>query len=146
VWHPVRPTPPSTALENRIMSTSKGLRTLGIVAIVFGVMTLISGGQALFLGLDQGVDMGQVVPAVLWFNFIAGFAYLVAGIGLLRGLRWSARLAAALAAATLLMFAYLGVHIAMGGPYEMRTVMAMTLRAAFWIMVAWVALRAMRQR
>ena len=45
----------------------------GVAAIAFGLLTLISGGSALF-GL---VDMGAVVPFVLWFNFLAGFAYVV---------------------------------------------------------------------
>ena len=44
----------------------------GAAAIAFGLVTLISGGSALF-GL---VDMGAVVPFVLWFNFLAGFAYV----------------------------------------------------------------------
>lgn len=52
------------------------------VAVVFGLATVISGGRALF----GGADMGAVVPFVLWFNFVAGFAYLLAGIGLWRGI------------------------------------------------------------
>ena len=43
-----------------------------VVAIVFGLATVISGGRALF----GGADMGAVVPFVLWFNFLAGFAYV----------------------------------------------------------------------
>jgi hypothetical protein len=27
---------------------------------------------------------GNAVPFVLWFNFLAGFAYILAGLGLLR--------------------------------------------------------------
>ena len=50
------------------------------VAVVFGLATVISGGRALF----GGADMGAVVPVVLWFNFMTGFAYLLAGIGLWR--------------------------------------------------------------
>ena len=46
-----------------------------VVAIVFGLATVISGGRALF----GGADMGAVVPVVLWFNFMTGFAYLLAG-------------------------------------------------------------------
>jgi hypothetical protein len=38
----------------------------------------LSGGRALF----GGADMGAVVPFVLWFNFLAGFAYVAAGLGL----------------------------------------------------------------
>ena len=54
-------------------------RSIGIsisagVAVVFGAMTVFSGGRALF----GGADMGAVVPWVLWFNFFAGFFYIIA--------------------------------------------------------------------
>ena len=49
----------------------------GVAAIAFGLLTLISGGSALF-GL---VDMGAVVAFVLWFNFLAGFAYVGSAAG-----------------------------------------------------------------
>ena len=46
---------------------------LGLLAIGFGVMTLKSGGFALFGGVEGKEFAGQYVPFVLWFNFIAGF-------------------------------------------------------------------------
>ncbi|MEZ5753214.1 MAG: hypothetical protein R3D90_00100 [Paracoccaceae bacterium] len=48
----------------------------GVAAITFGLLSLISGGSALF----GAVDMGGVVPFVLRFNFIAGFAYVIGGL------------------------------------------------------------------
>ena len=54
------------------------LKPASIVAIIFGLLTIVSGGGALF----GKADMGAVVPFVLWFNFFAGFAYVVAGFGL----------------------------------------------------------------
>lgn len=125
-------------------STKSSLKLLGIIATIFGLLTLISGGQALFLGPERGVDMGQVVTPVLAFNFLAGFAYVAAGIGIWKGQRWAARLAAALAAMTIIMFTYLGVHILSGGAFELRTVIAMGFRTAFWAMVAFVAMRGIR--
>ena len=117
------------------------LKVLGAIATVFGLMTLVSGGQALFLGPDRGIDMGQVVTPVLVFNFVAGFAYMAAGVGIWRGWRWAAQLALVLAILTVGMFGYLGLHILGGGSYEMRTVVAMGFRAAFWALVAFVAMR-----
>ncbi|HRQ57714.1 MAG TPA: hypothetical protein PLN31_09860 [Azoarcus taiwanensis] len=125
-------------------STKSSLKLLGIIATIFGLLTLISGGQALFLGPERGVDMGQVVTPVLAFNFLAGFAYIAAGIGIWKGQRWAARLAVALAAMTIIMFTYLGVHILSGGAFELRTVIAMGFRTAFWAMVAFVAMRGIR--
>lgn len=84
---------------------------------------------------------GAYVPFVLWFNFGAGFAYVVAGLGMGLRQRWAAPLAALIAAATALTFAALGVHIAQGGAFEMRTVAAMALRTTVWAVLAWLAFR-----
>lgn len=106
---------------------------LGVGAIVFGVMTLLSGGNVLFGSADARANAGEVVEFVLLFNFGAGFAYVFAGVGAIARQRWSLHLARFLAGGTLLMFAALGVHISMAGAFETRTVVAMTLRSAFWI-------------
>ncbi len=106
---------------------------LAFTAIVFGVMTLFSGGNVLFGGAVARAGAGDVVDFVLLFNFGAGFAYVVAGAGTALGKRWALHLARVLAGATLLVFAALGVHIAMGGLFEVRTVGAMAVRSMFWI-------------
>lgn len=85
--------------------------------------------------------MGAVVPFVLWFNTLAGFAYIVAGLGLWQRRQWASPLSLAIFAATLLVFAAFGLHVARGGAFEMRTVFAMTLRSAVW---GWIALVARR--
>lgn len=111
------------------------LRVAGAVATAFGVLTVASGGITL-LG---GVDMGAVVRFVLWFNTLAGLAYVAAGLGLWQGRRWAWPLSLAIFAATLLVFAAFGLHVALGGAFEMRTVFAMTLRSAVWGGIALVA-------
>ena len=72
-----------------------------VVAIVFGLVTIISGGRALF----GGAEMGAVVPFVLWFNFAAGFAYVVAGFGLWYRASWAVGLSILIAVATAAVFA-----------------------------------------
>jgi hypothetical protein len=84
---------------------------------------------------------GDYVPYIVWFNFLAGFAYVAAAAGLWRGRRWAAFMALALALLNALFFAALGGHIAAGAAYEVRTVAAMTLRTAFWAAIAGLALR-----
>lgn len=113
-------------------SSSWPLRIAAGVAIFFGGLTVLSGGRALF----GGADMGDVVAFVLWFNFFAGVAYVVAGIGLWGGRRWAVALSAAIVAATGLVFAALALHILRGGAYEARTVGAMTLRTLVWAVIA----------
>ena len=106
---------------------------LGLGAVVFGVMTLVSGGSVLFGGASARAEAGAVVDFVLYFNFGAGFAYVAAGIAVVRAKRWALHLAGVLAATTLLVLAALGVHIGLGGAFETRTVAAMALRSVFWI-------------
>ena len=97
------------------------------LALVFGLLTLKSGGLVLFTEGEFHQQAGSYVPFVVWFNFIAGFAYLAAGAGLWMRRRWGAWAAIAIAVATLLVFALLGLHITGGGSYENRTLGAMTL-------------------
>lgn len=105
--------------------------------MVFGLLTIVSGGRALF----GGVDMGAVVPFVLWFNFSAGFAYVLAGIGLWRGAMWAPALSLAIAVATAAVFAAFLWHVRSGGAWEARTMGAMILRTGVWVAIAALALR-----
>lgn len=109
------------------------------IAVLFGLATIVSGGRALFGGPEARAAVGAAVGFVLWFNFVAGFAYVLAGIGLFMRQRWAARLAMLIAASTLAVFAAFGVHVALGGAFEMRTVAAMTLRSALWVVIAALA-------
>lgn len=110
------------------------LRSAGSVAIVFGVLTVFAGAKTLF----GAVEMGAVVPFVLWFNTFAGGAYVVAGLGLWQGRRWAFPLSLAILAATLLVFAGFGLHVALGGAYEVRTVFALGLRSTVWAVICLV--------
>jgi hypothetical protein len=116
---------------------SKALRSAALVAIAFGVLTVVSGGRVLFG--DGAAAAGQFVPFIVWFNFTAGFAYVAAGVGLWLERRWALALAATLALSTAAAFAALGIHIAGGGAYEARTIAAMTLRTLTWCLIALLA-------
>lgn len=111
----------------------------GAFAIAFGLATIASGGTALFGGAAARAAVGDAVGFVLWFNFLAGFAYVATGAGLLMRRAAAARLAALIAGATLLVFAAFGIHVLLGGAYEMRTVAAMILRSLAWVAIAAVA-------
>lgn len=108
----------------------------GLLAVFFGVMTVVEGGSVLFGGPDARVAAGAVVPFVLWFNFSAAFVYVATGALALADRGVALSLARLLAAANLIVFAALGIHIATGGAFEPRTVVAMTIRSAFWIALA----------
>lgn len=114
---------------------------LGLAAVLFGLATLFEGGKVLFGDAAARSAAGNIVPFVLWFNFSAGFFYIVAGAGALARLRWSVGLARVLAVSSVLVLIGLGLHIRLGGAFEARTPVAMTLRSAFWVTQAVVLAR-----
>jgi hypothetical protein len=122
------------------------IRAISLVAVAFGLLTIKEGGAVLFGDAAARTAAGNYVPFVLWFNFVAGFAYVIAGIGLWLQQRWAVWLGAAIAAATAFTFAALGAHIASGNAYEQRTVIAMSLRTLVWVVIAIVASRTLRRR
>ena len=126
------------------MKSGRMLKWLAIAAIAFGALTVFSGSRALFGGMEARAELGNIVPFVLWFNFLAGFVYVLAGTALLLGKRWAVPMALFLAVSTVLVFLTFAVHIVTGGAFEARTVGAMSLRSLFWIAVALVVRRAMK--
>jgi len=112
------------------------LLAVALLAGAFGLATVVSGGRVLFGPDAARAAAGRYVPFVVWFNFLAGFAYLLAAAGIALGRRWAAPLALGIASATALAFAAFGIHVVLGGPFEPRTVAALALRTAFWGAVA----------
>lgn len=108
---------------------------IGIVIIIFGALTVTSGGKSLFI--ESGIESrGNVVPLVLWFNFIAGFFYLIVGISIIKLKPSVKKLSIVLAILNVFVFLYLVKHIIQGGLYENKTLVAMSFRTAFWVFFA----------
>lgn len=122
-------------------SNGRTLKIAAGVAIVFGALTVFSGSFALFGSDEVRAVAGDAVSFVLWFNFLAGFAYIVAGIGLFLRHRPAIWVSIGILAATIVVFVAFGTHILQGGAYEMRTVGAMFLRTAVWAVISVVAWR-----
>ncbi|MBL0124840.1 MAG: hypothetical protein IPP88_19695 [Betaproteobacteria bacterium] len=114
---------------------------IAAVALAFGMATIVSGGHVLFGDQAARDAAGSYMPFVVWFNFLAGFAYIVAGVGLARGSPWVARLSLDIAATTALVFFVFALFVLTGDPFEMRTAGAMTLRITLWAGIAWFAWR-----
>lgn len=117
------------------------IRLISLLAIGFGLLTLGEGGAVLFVDGAARQAAGHYVPFVLWFNFLAGFAYVVAGVGLWLRRRWAAWLALAIALTTALVFLAFGLHVALGGAWAHRTPVAMTVRTLAWLGIAVLARR-----
>jgi len=127
------------------MNANRKVNWMAISAIVFGIVTVLTGGRALFGSLESRADFGKAVPFVLWFNFLAGFVYIVAGTGLLLRRRWAVYTSLFVAVSTILVFAAFGVHVIGGGAFERRTIGALMIRSLFWIAVTIVSMRAMKR-
>jgi hypothetical protein len=119
------------------------ITTVAVLLCLFGILSILSGSRALFGDAEAQAAVGNAVQFVLWFNFLAGFLYVLAGIGLYCRKRWAVRLSIAIALATVLVFAAFGWYVASGHPFEIRTVAAMVLRSGVWIVVAVAAYRAL---
>ena len=124
------------------MNANRMVNWMAIAAIVFGVLTVLTGGRALFGSLESRAGFGNAVPFVLRFNFLAGFVYIVAGVGLLLRRRWAVHISLFVAVSTILVFVAFGVHVIGGGAYERRTIGALMIRSLFWIAVTIFSVRA----
>src|SRR5674476_90802 len=129
----------SFTMADRLSSRPRWAIAAGTLAVAFGIVTVFEGRSMLFGRPEIRASAGNIVPFVLWFNFIAGFAYLMAGVGLLLWKRWAAQLSAGIALTTLAVFAAFGIHVVLGGAFEARTVGAMMLRSIVWIAIQCLA-------
>jgi len=109
---------------------------IAAIALIFGAMTLFSGGSVLFIDGQARADAGNYVSFIVWFNFIAGFFYIAAGMGIICWQKWGLTLSRTILVATVIAFIGLAGHIATGGSYEMRTVIAMALRSFVWLAIS----------
>ena len=128
------------------VQNARGAAVVGVLAIVFGVATIGAGASVLFGPAAVRASAGATVPFVVWGNFLAGFGYVAAGIGIALGRTWAAALATLIATATILIGVGFGAHVLSGGTFERRTVAALIFRSAVWVAIAAWAWRARTSR
>lgn len=128
-------------MKTAVQAPKLWIRISAVTAVLFGLLTIREGGAVLFIDGAARQAAGNYVPFVLWFNFMAGFVYVVAGFGLWFRQYWAAWTAVGIAAATIAVFVAFGWHVISGGAYEFRTVIAMALRSSIWVLIAVVCWR-----
>lgn len=128
-------------MRNPSRSNPWPARIAALVGGLFGIATIFSAGSVLFGPEAARVAAGDIVPFVVWFNLVAGFAYVTAALGIWQGRPWAGRLAAGIAAATALVAVAFAWVAFQGEAFEMRTVGALALRVALWSVIAAVVLR-----
>lgn len=114
--------------------TSKSIvrPALSAFLLLFGLATIKSGGAVLFFDPAAEEAAGNYVDFVLWSNFVAGFFYAVAAIGIFFERSWSLKLTAVIALFTVGLLIAFRIHVLSGGAYENRTFWAMILRSFVW--------------
>lgn len=120
----------------RSNDTSVWLKGVAVAAIVFGVVTLISGGSILQDVGNARELAGVYVPFVVWFNFGAGALYILTALGIWKGRSWAFSLAVFIAVATGVVAGAFASHVVQGGAFEIRTVGALIFRIGFWVAIA----------
>ena len=123
------------------INRSIGFWLITVVAVLFGLLTIKSGGSVIFIDGQDRQAAGNYVPFVVWFNFLAGFLYIIAGAGLWLQKRWAVWLSVFITLATLIVFAAFGIVVINGEAYEVRTVAAMSLRTVVWALISMFAYR-----
>ena len=120
--------------------SGKSMLARSIMGLVPEPPGIRAGGRVLFGGDAPRAAAGATVSFVLWFNFLAGFCYVAAAVGLWFRQRWAVVLSALIVLTTLIVFAAFGFHVFNGGEFESRTVAAMIFRVLVWAGIAWVGL------
>ena len=133
-----------TATTNAMASGPLWTKGAAVLALIFGVMTIVSGGSVLFGSEAVRTGAGDVMAFVLWFNFAAGFAYVAAAYGIWRSASWAFTLSVGIAASTLAVAATFALVALAGTAFEMRTVAALILRVSIWAGIS-VLIRPRRQ-
>lgn len=111
-------------------------KAIAALAMAFGVLTVFSGGNVLFGPVQAREMAGDYIPFVVWFNFLAGFVYIIAAFGLWLNKIWASWLAIAISTATAIVILIFAATIIRGNAFEMRTVGALSFRFLFWTIIA----------
>lgn len=118
------------------------LKVLAGVGLVFGVLTVVSGGLP-SLGQRRRRTPSEIsFPSCCGSTSWPATPYVAAGLGLFLRQDWAVGLSLALFVATFLILVGFALHVATGGLYEMRTVGALLLRTTVWAAIAFYARRA----
>lgn len=103
-------------------------RSVAIVAVIFGVVTLVAGGRVL-----AGADPAFVVfRPLLLFNTAMGVVYVLAGLRAWRDPRRGGAWAAAIALMNLLVLCVITVAYVVGSGVAAQSLAAMSFRTLLW--------------
>jgi hypothetical protein len=88
------------------------LRAPAVIAVLFGLLTIASGGRVLFGSDVVRQPAAAIVGLIVWFNFVAELAHVAASQGLWLRRRRAVAWAGFMASATAAVFAALAAFAA----------------------------------
>ncbi len=106
-------------------------KTLAVLAVLFGAVTIFAGSRVLV-----GTSPGYVVFfPLLVFNTLMGFVYVGVGAISWRNLHLGKMGAFAIFALNLIVLVAVGIAYTPGGELAMDSLLAMTLRTVVWLAI-----------
>ena len=116
-----------------------GQRLVAVVAVAFGLLTLVAGGRVL-----AGSDPGYIVyRPLLIYNTAMGVAYIAAGVVALFNLRRGKYVAATIFLLNAIVFGFISYLYLTSDVVAIDSIRAMTLRTGVWLVLllvlAWIA-------
>ena len=116
-------------------------RVLSLVAVLFGLVTIIAGTRVL-AGSDPGYN---VFLPLLIYNIAMGVVYIAAGVTTWRNIIRGKNAAASIFVLNFLVLGIIGYLHMMGTSVAVESVLAMIFRTILWLMLylglAWVCRR-----
>lgn len=103
-----------------------------VVAVVFGIITLITSSRILYLGSDPGY---YVFLPLLIFNHIMGIAYIVAGYQIWKYRQNGKNAALTVFLINLLALMVIGIIYLVNTGVATDSLMAMSFRTAVWLLI-----------
>lgn len=107
-------------------------RLAALLAIIPGLLSIKEGGSVL-LGL--ATKSYTVLPWLVWYNVVLGFASVIAGVGLWRQRAGSIKPATTILALHGLVFMILIILFAFKAPVSIISILAMLFRTSVWIVI-----------
>ena len=130
-----------TFSESGFMKTKIKLRLAGGVAILVGLLSLVSGSAVL---LDIKQPAYHVLPLLVIYNVVMGVVSLAAGIGIWRNCGRAARLAFFVASAHTAVLLILLFFNVTNRPVASESIAAMIFRTLVWLGISFTVWKAQK--
>ena len=114
------------------MTLQKRRRLASLLVIILGLLSIKEGGSVL-LGLVT--KDYTILPWLVWYNVVLGFASVIIGIGLWRERKGSIKIATTILSLHGLVLIILIILFVFKAPVSLISITAMLFRTSVWIAV-----------